>query len=294
MDTHINGLKKNKTAEFIKDILFDVLAAILYAISVNMFTAPNQIAPGGVTGLATILNYMFKFPIGVTTFCINVPLVVLGLMFLGKAFTLKTLKTVVIFSFCVDAIAPFITPYTKDQILAALFGGLFIGAALGFVFMRGSTTGGTDILGRLLQIKLPNAPMGKLIMCTDGAILLFSAFVYQNIETALYGVITIFIEMKTIDMILYGYDTGKQVMVVSDKNEEIAEKVMDELARGATFIKAYGAYSKEDKDVLMSVVKRNQFGKFKMIVKEVDPKAFIIVSDAGEVIGSGFKSIDKK
>ena len=190
--------------------------------------------------------------------------------------------------------APFIIPYTKDPLLAALFGGLLLGAALGIVFMRGSTTGGTDVLGRLLQIKLPNAPMGKLIMCTDGAILLFSAFVYRNIETVLYGVITIFIEMKMIDMILYGFDTGKQVMVISNKNREIAEKVMGELARGATFLKAYGAYSNEEKDVLMSIVKRNQFGKFKKIVKETDKDAFIVVSDAGEVIGSGFKDIDKK
>lgn len=294
MNKQVGGLQKNKTAEFLKDIFFDITAAILYAVSVNMFTAPNQIAPGGVTGLATILNYMFKVPIGATTFCINIPLVVFGLLFLGRGFTLRTLKTVFIFSVCVDAIAPFITPYTKDHVLAALFGGLLMGAALGFVFMRGSTTGGTDILGRLLQIKLPNAPMGKLIMCTDGAILLFSAIVYRNIETALYGVITIFIEMKTIDMILYGFDTGKQVMVISEKNREIADRVMEELARGATFIKAYGAYSNDERDVLMSVVKRNQFGKFKMIVKEVDPNAFIIVSDAGEVIGSGFKSIDKK
>ncbi len=280
--------------ELVKDIFCDIAAALLYAVSVNMFTAPNQIAPGGVTGFATILNYMFNFPIGVTTFCINLPLIVMGLMFLGKSFTLRTLKTVFIFSVCVDAAAPFITPYTKDPLLAALFGGLLLGAALGIVFMRGSTTGGTDVLGRLLQIKLPNAPMGKLIMCTDGAILLFSAFVYRNIETVLYGVITIFIEMKMIDMILYGFDTGKQVMVISNKNREIAEKVMGELARGATFLKAYGAYSNEEKDVLMSIVKRNQFGKFKKIVKETDKDAFIVVSDAGEVIGSGFKDIDKK
>lgn len=294
MKKSIEVSEKFNGKTFVIDVLFDILAASLYSISVNMFTAPNQIAPGGITGLATLLNYMFGVPIGATTFCLNIPLIILGFMFLGKSFILKTFKTVAIFSVCVDVGAMFIVPYTRDHLLAALFGGLFIGAGLGVAFMRGTTTGGTDVLGRLIQIKLPNAPMGKLIMCIDGAILLFSAFVYNNIETALYGAITIFVEMKMIDMILYGFDTGKQVMVISDKSHEIAEKVYAELVRGATFIKASGSYTNEDKDILMSVVKRNQFGKFKIIVKEIDPNAFIVVSDAGEVIGNGFKSIDKK
>ncbi|MFQ9872103.1 MAG: YitT family protein [Oscillospiraceae bacterium] len=276
------------------DILFDIAAAILYAVSVNMFTAPNQIAPGGVTGLATILNYLLGVPIGITTFLINVPLVILGLIFLGKAFTLKTLKTVVFFSLFVDLLNPVLQPYTRDHLLASLFGGILMGAALGLVFLRGSTTGGTDILGRLIQLPMPHVQIGKLIMLTDGLILLLSTIVYHNIETAMYGVIVIFLDGKVIDTILYGYDTGKQLMVISDSNEEIGRRVMGELERGATFFQARGAYSNEEKDVLMCIVKRNQFGKVKKIIKEIDPAAFVIVTEAGEVIGDGFKSIDKK
>lgn len=288
------GTKKGIIKDFAVDILFDIAAAILYAVSVNMFTAPNQIAPGGVTGLATILNYLLGVPIGITTFLINVPLVILGLIFLGKAFTLKTLKTVVFFSLFVDLLNPVLQPYTQDHLLASLFGGILMGAALGLVFLRGSTTGGTDILGRLIQLPMPHVQIGKLIMLTDGLILLLSTIVYHNIETAMYGVIVIFLDGKVIDTILYGYDTGKQLMVISDSNEEIGRRVMGELERGATFFQARGAYSNEEKDVLMCIVKRNQFGKVKKIIKEIDPAAFVIVTEAGEVIGDGFKSIDKK
>lgn len=288
------GTKKGIVKDFAVDILFDIAAAILYAVSVNMFTAPNQIAPGGVTGLATILNYLLGVPIGITTFLINVPLVILGLIFLGKAFTLKTLKTVVFFSLFVDLLNPVLQPYTRDHLLASLFGGILMGAALGLVFLRGSTTGGTDILGRLIQLPMPHVQIGKLIMLTDGLILLLSTIVYHNIETAMYGVIVIFLDGKVIDTILYGYDTGKQLMVISDSNEEIGRRVMGELERGATFFQARGAYSNEEKDVLMCIVKRNQFGKVKKIIKEIDPDAFVIVTEAGEVIGDGFKSIDKK
>lgn len=288
------GTKKGIIKDFAVDILFDIAAAILYAVSVNMFTAPNQIAPGGVTGLATILNYLLGVPIGITTFLINVPLVILGLIFLGKAFTLKTLKTVVFFSLFVDLLNPILQPYTQDHLLASLFGGILMGAALGLVFLRGSTTGGTDILGRLIQLPMPHVQIGKLIMLTDGLILLLSTIVYHNIETAMYGVIVIFLDGKVIDTILYGYDTGKQLMVISDSNEEIGRRVMGELERGATFFQARGAYSNEEKDALMCIVKRNQFGKVKKIIKEIDPDAFVIVTEAGEVIGDGFKSIDKK
>lgn len=288
------GTKKGIIKDFAVDILFDIAAAILYAVSVNMFTAPNQIAPGGVTGLATILNYLLGVPIGITTFLINVPLVILGLIFLGKAFTLKTLKTVVFFSLFVDLLNPILQPYTRDHLLASLFGGILMGAALGLVFLRGSTTGGTDILGRLIQLPMPHVQIGKLIMLTDGLILLLSTIVYHNIETAMYGVIVIFLDGKVIDTILYGYDTGKQLMVISDSNEEIGRRVMGELERGATFFQARGAYSNEEKDALMCIVKRNQFGKVKKIIKEIDPDAFVIVTEAGEVIGDGFKSIDKK
>lgn len=288
------GTKKGIVKDFAVDILFDIAAAVLYAVSVNMFTAPNQIAPGGVTGLATILNYLLGVPIGITTFLINVPLVILGLIFLGKAFTLKTLKTVVFFSLFVDLLNPVLQPYTRDHLLASLFGGILMGAALGLVFLRGSTTGGTDILGRLIQLPMPHVQIGKLIMLTDGLILLLSTIVYHNIETAMYGVIVIFLDGKVIDTILYGYDTGKQLMVISDSNEEIGRRVMEELERGATFFQARGAYSNEEKDVLMCIVKRNQFGKVKRIIKEIDPDAFVIVTEAGEVIGDGFKSIDKK
>ena len=215
-------------------------------------------------------------------------------IFLGKAFTLKTLKTVVFFSLFVDLLNPILQPYTRDHLLASLFGGILMGAALGLVFLRGSTTGGTDILGRLIQLPMPHVQIGKLIMLTDGLILLLSTIVYHNIETAMYGVIVIFLDGKVIDTILYGYDTGKQLMVISDSNEEIGRRVMGELERGATFFQARGAYSNEEKDALMCIVKRNQFGKVKKIIKEIDPDAFVIVTEAGEVIGDGFKSIDKK
>ncbi|WP_312640586.1 YitT family protein [Hydrogenoanaerobacterium sp.] len=286
---------KNFTAVQFKvwltDIIFDIVGASLYAVGVHMFTAPNHIAPGGVTGIATIVNYLWGIPIGTVSLLINIPLLFLSFQLLGKSMTVKTLKSVLVMSLVLDVMGIFLPPYTKNPLLAALFGGVGIGAGLALIFMRGATTGGTDIVARLLQRKFPYLPIGRAMLMVDCVVLITSSFVYQQLESALYGLITIFTCSRVLDSLLYGVDVGKMVLVISEKSEEISKVIIHDLDRGATLLAGKGAYSGNDKYVVLSAVRKNQFHKLKNMVYDVDPRAFIIVAEAGEIMGEGFKPI---
>ncbi|MEG2537215.1 MAG: YitT family protein [Hydrogenoanaerobacterium sp.] len=289
---------KKLTAQQLKvlfiDILFDIGGSILYSVGVSMFTAPNHIAPGGVTGIATLINYLFSAPIGTVTFLINIPLLFLSYKFLGKSMTLKTIKSVAIMSVCLNASAVLLPPYISNPLLAALFGGVGIGAGLAIIFMRGATTGGTDIAARLLQRKFPFLPIGRAMMLVDCTVLITSSFVYGQLESALYGMIALFTCSRVLDSVLYGIDVGRMVFIISEKNEEISKVIINDLDRGATLLSGRGAYSGSEKTVVLSAVRKNQFHLLKTLVYNIDPSAFIIVAEAGEILGEGFKAIDDK
>lgn len=274
------------------DILFDIGGSALYAVGVTMFTAPNHIAPGGVTGVATLVNYLWGAPIGTVTFLINIPLLFLSYKFLGRDMTLKTIKSVIVMSVTLNIAEVLLPPYISNPLLAALFGGVGIGAGLAVIFMRGATTGGTDIAARLLQKKFPFLPIGRCMMLVDCTVLISSSFVYGRLESALYGMIALFTCSRVLDSLLYGLDVGRMVLIVSEKNDEIAHAIITDLDRGATLLTGKGAYSGGEKTVVLSAVRKNQFHLLKSLVKKIDPGAFIIVTEAGEIIGEGFKAID--
>lgn len=282
-----------KEKNLILDILFLTFGCLIYSASVAIFTAPNKIAPGGITGIATILYYTFGTPIGIMSLILNIPLFLLGFKFIGGKFIFKTIICTVITSIGVDALW-FLPKYHGNMLLVVLYGGVLSGIGLGLVFLRGATTGGTDIASRLLKLKWPHVPMGRMMMGLDGIIILISLIVFKSIDSGLYAIIEIFVSSKVIDTLLYGSDTGKMVLVISDKYDEIAKNVIDELDRGVTLLKGRGYYTGSDREVLMCAVRRPQAARLRAIITKADPSAFIIMCEAGDVIGEGFKPINNE
>lgn len=284
---------KGKAKEFTLDILYDILSGFLQAIGLHCFIDSIDIAPGGATGMAILLNRFTNLPIGTLTFMINVPLLIASWIWLGKSRTLKTFKTVAILTFILDFIVtPYIPIYTGDKLVSCIFGAVMVGASLAVVFMRGSTTGGGDIMAKLLQKFRPHMQTSTAVMLTDLVIIAASMVVFRNIESGLYGLINMVLGSYVIDMILYGTNKSTMMTVMSSHNQEIAEGLMKELERGVTFYKSRGAYSNREGEALVCVVDRKQFYKAKKIVYDIDRSAFMIVSEAKEVYGEGFLDSD--
>ena len=275
------------------DVLFIFLGTAIYAFGIYAFTVPNQIAPGGVTGLATVINAFTGIKIGTIVTVFNVPLLIFGFTKLGKRFLLNTLLSTVFFNLLYDYIYPFLPNYRGNTLLAAIFGGLFIGLGIAIVFMRGGSTGGMDIVNKAVQVKNPHISLGKISFVTDLIVISIAAVSFRSLESALYAVIAMFVSSKTIDALIYGTNVGKMVLIVSSKSEEIAKLIVSDLFRGCTIVDAHGAYSGQSKKVLLCACKNVEFYNLKHIVKRLDPRAFMIVSEAGEVFGEGFSSIHR-
>jgi uncharacterized membrane-anchored protein YitT (DUF2179 family) len=282
--------KKSKPFELSMDVLFFIAGSLFEAVSVNVFTAPNHIAPGGITGLSTMLNFLWGTPIGTMIFLINLPIFVWAIVEIGYKVVTKTIIATVICSAAIDIMQMFLPAYNGDKMLAAIFGGVLEGIGLSLVFMRGGTTGGTDLIARLLGRRFRHISIGKLMLCVDVLIVAASALVYKSIESALYALIAIFVSTKLIDTILYGVNigTGKMLFIISECNQQIAQSILTDLDRGVTILKSKGAYSGRESEVLLCAVRRYEVHKVNDIVRAIDENAFIIVGDAGEITGEGF------
>lgn len=282
-----------KWKEFWLDLLYDIAGGILQAIAIHCFINSIDIAPGGATGMAILINRFTSLPIGTLTLIINVPLLIAAWVCLGKKRTIKTLKTVFILNLILDfVVTPYVPVYVGDKMVSCLFGGVLMGASLAVVFMRGSTTGGGDIVAKLLQKYRPHIQTGTAIMLTDLVIIAASMAVFGNIESGLYGLINMVVSTYVIDIILYGMNKSTMVTVMSPRVGEISELLMEQLGRGCTFFKSRGAYSKTEGETLICVVDRKQFYKAKKIIYSIDRDAFVIVSEAREVYGEGFLDSD--
>ncbi|MFR5902588.1 MAG: YitT family protein [Neglectibacter timonensis] len=287
-------MKNGKKAKSLAlDLLFMLVGSMVYAVSVNAFTAPNNIAPGGVTGIATMLNYLFATPIGLVVFLINVPIILWAVLEIGYKLVAKTIVAIVLSSVMIDLFSWFIPVYRGDPILVALLAGVCEGVGLSLTFIRGATTGGTDMIARLLGRRMPHLSMGKLMLAIDGLVVLASAFVFQGIDNAIYACIVIFVSTSIIDSILYGTDvgTGKLFFVMSPKVQEMGDRIMDELDRGVTYLDSKGGYSKTPGETLLCAVRRFEVYQIQAIIREVDRNAFVIVGDAGEIAGEGFNPV---
>lgn len=273
------------------DLLFIMVGTAIYALGLHIFIAPNQIAPGGISGLAIVINYLTNLPIGILQFVLNLPLLIIAIKYLGNDFTIKTLISVLALSANLDYVVAGLPTYVGDPLLSSLFGGAVMGFGLAIVFMRGYTTGGTDIVSRLLQRRFPYMQIGKILFAIDAVIIAISAAVFGQIETALYGMVSVFTSALLMDSVLYGMDRGKVAFIISPKAAEISKEVISQLDRSATIIKSTGAFTNKEGAVLMVAVHRQQYYPLKNIIHDIDPTAFVIVADSSEILGEGFKGI---
>lgn len=286
-------LRSRKIKGYVTDAVLFLIGSLLYAASVNIFTAPNNIAPGGLTGVATMLNYVFGLPIGTMILVMNIPLFILGFFVFGFQFVIKTVIATALSSVVIDATAGIMPQYTGQPLITVAFGGVLAGLGLGLILMRGGTSGGTELAANLLTKRFPHISIGKLIMVLDVTVVLVSAWVYREFESPLYAILVIFITSRVIDAVLYGTSlgTGKMMFIVSPKNKEIARAILTRMERGVTELKARGGYSGAEGEVLLCAVRRQEVYKVYGLVHGIDPDAFIIVGDAGEITGEGFREI---
>ena len=270
------------------------LGAVIYALAFDWFVAPNQIAMGGVTGLAQIVNALLPMlPVGVLTIVINVPLFLAGWRLLGGRLLVSSLYAMAVSSLAIDVIAWMHTFPPMDPILATLYGGAGMGVGLGLVFSQGATTGGTDIIGKLLKLKFPWLPIGKLVMIPDMVVVILAAVVFGTVNAALYGLIQMYLLSKVMDMILYGWDTSRVAYIITDRWEETVQGLLD-MNRGVTLLQGKGAYTGAEKQVLLVAFKQREIVPIKRMLREIDPKAFFIVCDAHEILGEGFGDYQKE
>ena len=280
---------KRKKPDLLIDLLCYSLGAALYAFAAATFIVPNHFAPGGVTGISTIFNYLFQTPVGLGIVVLNIPLLLLGYRHIGLSFIARTAYATVLTSVLIDVFSAWLPAYTGDRMLAALYGGVVGGFGLALVILRGGTTGGTDILARLIQKRFPYLSMGRILLVVDFFIVAAAVWAFGYIEAGLYSIITIFASSRIIDGMLYGADMGKIVMIISSRQEEISRMIFTGLKRGATIIDAKGAYTGAKSDLILCAVRNNEVSRLHKLALQIDPKAFIIVSEAGEILGEGFK-----
>ena len=270
------------------------LGAVIYALAFDWFVAPNQIAMGGVTGLAQIVNALVPvLPVGVLSILVNVPLFLAGWRLLGGRLLVSSLYAMAVSSLAIDVIAWMHTFPPMDPILATLYGGAGMGVGLGLVFSQGATTGGTDIIGKLLKLKFPWLPIGKLVMIPDMVVVILAAVVFGTVNAALYGLIQMYLLSKVMDMILYGWDTSRVAYIITDRWEETVQGLLD-MNRGVTLLQGKGAYTVAEKQVLLVAFRQREIVPIKRMLREIDPKAFFIVCDAHEILGEGFGDYQKE
>ena len=270
------------------EYVYVIAGAIVIALGFNLFLLPNQVASGGVSGISTILNGLFGWNAGLVQYAFNIPLFIAGVVILGKNFGLKslvgtlTLPLVVILTQNIEAV-------TMNPLLGAIFGGIVVGAGIGLVFKGKASTGGTDLLAQIIT-KYTGLTLGTSVLLLDGIIAISAAIVF-DLEKGLYAIIGLYVTTKTIDIIQLGFSQSKMVYIITDHMDEVRDRIFEEIDRGVTKIPAIGGYTGTDKPVLLVVVYQTEFTKLKQIIKAVDPAAFVIVSDAYEVLGEGFKRV---
>ena len=275
-----------------KNLVLLAVGVLIYDIGTHAFVEPAQVAPGGAIGVALLINHLTELPIGMLTMATNIPLLILPWSYLSPRFAITTVISTAICSAVLDIlVAPVCPIYIGDRFLCSLYGGVVIGVGMALIFLAGTTTGGSDILGYLLQKKRPQMSIGRALLLVDGVVLVISIFVFGNVDAALFGLVTLFAQTKVIDSIIYGGEVSTMATVVTKKPEEIAHRVIVDLDRSATLLKAQGAYSKEDTTLLLCTVRKSQFPRLKRIIYEADPEAFMMATETSEVLGFGFKEL---
>ncbi|MBT2657289.1 YitT family protein [Bacillus sp. ISL-18] len=268
------------------DYIYVLVGAAIIALTFNVFLLPNQVASGGVSGISTIFKAVFGWEPAFVQWAFNIPLFIAGVIFLGKQFGVKTLVGTIFLPFVVF-LTKHLEPWTHDALLAALFGGIGVGLGLGIVFRGNASTGGTDLAAQIIN-KYTGFTLGRCVVIIDGLIVLTAAVVF-DIEKGLYALIALYVTSKTIDLVQVGFGRSKMAMIITNNQEEVREGILNKIDRGVTKLSAYGGFTDHERPVLMCVVDQTEFTKLKHLVQSIDPSAFVIVMDAAEVLGEGFK-----
>lgn len=271
------------------DVVFTLIGSALVGAALSVFIEPNDIAPGGVSGLAIALAYITPIRVSIWTLALNIPLLLCAWRILGKRSLIFTLVSTVLLSVFIDLSAAFLPSYTNNPLLAACCGGVVTGLGIGMLFLRGISTGGTDLLALLLKRVFPNIPSGTLLMMIDAAVVAIAVLIFRDIEVALYSAITIFITSKIVDAMAQGVDYAKVIYVVTDRGDKVTDVLNTYTDRGSTIVPAIGGYTKDDKQIVITVTRRNVLSQTLRLIKQTDPAAFTFVMDSTEVHGEGFK-----
>lgn len=277
-----------KTDLFI-DLLFTVIGSALVGSALAVFTIPNDIAPGGVSGLSTALAHISPVRVSIWNIVLNVPLLLFAWKALGTRSLVFTILSTVLLSVFIELSGVFLPAYTGDFVMAAVFGGAICGLGIGLLFMRGISTGGTDLLTLIIKKALPNIPNGTMLMAIDAAVVVFAVCVFKDLDVALYSTVTIFACSKVIDALAQGVDYAKVVYAITSDGEKVSKMVVDLTDRGTTIIPATGGYTGEDREIVVIVTRRRLLAQTLRAVKLADPKAFTFVMNTTEVHGEGFK-----
>jgi Uncharacterized conserved protein len=267
-----------------------VLGSVIYAAAISLFLDPNQLAPGGVSGLAIIINRVTSLPTGVLMLCMNIPLMIIGIWKLGLRFFVSTIVAIGISSWATDLLAP-LGPLTRDPLLAAGAGGALMALGMGLLFKVGATSGGSDIVVRLIKLKYKYIKTGKLFLMTDAFVVTLSAIVFKNIDLGLYAAIAILVSSAVFDLVLYGTDEAKLVYIITDKEEAITGRILSELEIGITHLTGTGAYTAKPRQVILCAMQKRLLPQVQEIATQEDPLAFLIITSASEIYGEGFKDL---
>ena len=281
----------NKILKYLKEYLIITVGCFFYAVSINYFFISTHLAEGGVAGSCLILFYLFKLPVGIMYFVINIPLLIMGWKLVGRDFLFKTLYGTSCLSFLITLTKTWKGP-SNDIMLGSIYGGVLIGIGLGLIFMVNGSTGGTDVVARILN-RYFDIPLGRTMLILDVVILGIAAIFFGK-EIVMYTLISMTIVSKAIDYFQDGYTKAKGITIISSKSEEIKERIMNETGRGTTIIKGEGGFTGNEIDLLFCVVSKFEVTKVKTIVKETDSFAFLTISDVSEVLGEGFKALNNK
>ena len=270
-----------------------ILGSAVFGVAFGVFLGPNDLNAGGISGLAQVIVELSGIgSVGTLTILMNLPLFLLGGMKIGKRFFFGSILGLAFSSVLMDILAMYPMPQV-DPLLAAIYGGVITGIGLGAVFMAGTSTGGSDIVVRLVKLKARNVPIGRIAMAFDLIVVTLTGIVFQNFENALYTGITVFLSSKLIDAVVYGFDYSKVAWIMTREYEAVAAAVNEKLGRGATYLYSQGYYSREDRKVVLVALKRQQLNELKELVMEIDPGAFIILQEAHQVLGDGFAKHSK-
>lgn len=270
------------------DLGADVIGSILFAAGIYTFAGAGEFAPGGISGLALIINHLWRLPIGITSLALNAPIILFSFRLLGHRFFLKSIRTMIMNTIFVDFIFTHIPVYKGDRLTAALFAGALLGAGLAVIYMRGSSTGGADFLIMSVKKLRPHLSLGQVTMVLDLLIILLGWPVFGDMDSVLYGIVAAFATSLIIDKVMYGMGAGKLVQIITNDGPAVANAISESTERGSTLIRAVGSYTGQDRDVLLCACSKSEAYKVRAAAHRVDPKCFVMITETSEVFGEGF------